>query len=72
MIQNPTEGKVITCKAAVALEPKKPLTVMDINVAPPKNGEVRLKVLSNALCHTDIYTLDGFDPEGIFIFKLNL
>ena len=26
---------------------------------------MRLKVLSNALCHTDIYTLDGHDPEGI-------
>lgn len=21
---------------------------------------------SNALCHTDIYTLDGHDPEGLF------
>jgi len=25
-----------------------------------------VKVLSNALCHTDIYTLDGHDPEGKF------
>ena len=32
-------------------------------VAPPKAGEVRVKVISNALCHTDIYTLDGHDPE---------
>ena len=23
-------------------------------------------MLSNALCHTDIYTLDGHDPEGLF------
>jgi len=22
--------------------------------------------LSNALCHTDVYTLDGCDPEGLF------
>lgn len=29
-------------------------------------GEVRLKVHSNALCHTDIYTLEGSDPEGKF------
>ena len=34
--------------------------------APPKAGEVRLKVHSNALCHTDIYTLEGSDPEGVF------
>ena len=23
-------------------------------------------MISNALCHTDIYTLDGYDPEGLF------
>jgi Zn-dependent alcohol dehydrogenase len=32
----------------------------------PRAGEVRVKVLSNALCHTDIYTLEGHDPEGLF------
>ena len=25
-----------------------------------------VQVISNALCHTDIYTLDGHDPEGLF------
>ena len=25
-----------------------------------------IEVISNALCHTDIYTLDGHDPEGLF------
>jgi len=61
-----TEGKPITCKAAVAWEAKKPLDVTDIQVAPPKAGEVRVKIIANALCHTDIYTLDGHDPEGLF------
>lgn len=37
-----------------------------MEVAPPKAGEVRVKVISNALCHTDIYTLDGLDAEGLF------
>lgn len=32
----------------------------------PKAGEVRIKVIANALCHTDIYTLTGCDPEGAF------
>jgi S-(hydroxymethyl)glutathione dehydrogenase/alcohol dehydrogenase len=45
---------VITCKAAVAWEAKKPLTIEEIEVAPPKAGEVRVQVLANALCHTDI------------------
>jgi len=61
-----TAGKTIKCKAAVAWEANKPLDVTDIEVAPPKHGEVRVKVISNALCHTDIYTLEGHDPEGLF------
>ncbi|CAJ0577699.1 unnamed protein product, partial [Mesorhabditis spiculigera] len=59
-------GKVITCKAAVAWEAKKPLSIETIEVAPPKAHEVRIKVLFNAVCHTDSYTLDGHDPEGLF------
>lgn len=59
-----TVGKPITCKAMVARGPKQPLVEETITVAPPKAGEVRVKVMANALCHTDIYTLDGCDPEG--------
>jgi S-(hydroxymethyl)glutathione dehydrogenase / alcohol dehydrogenase len=61
-----THGKPITCKAMVARAPKMPLTEEEIIVDPPKAGEVRVKVVANALCHTDIYTLDGHDPEGLF------
>ncbi|EAR92957.1 S-(hydroxymethyl)glutathione dehydrogenase/class III alcohol dehydrogenase (macronuclear) [Tetrahymena thermophila SB210] len=61
-----TAGQTITCKAAVAWEANKPLDYTDIQVAPPKKGEVRIKVFANALCHTDIYTLEGHDPEGLF------
>ena len=49
-----------------AWEAKQPLSIEEITVAPPKAGEVRVKVIANALCHTDIYTLDGHDPEGLF------
>lgn len=59
-------NSVITCRAAVAWEPKKPLTIETIEVAPPKAGEVRLKVLANGVCHTDWFTLSGEDPEGVF------
>ncbi|XP_058800657.1 alcohol dehydrogenase class-3 [Phymastichus coffea] len=61
-----TIGKVIKCRAAVAWEPKKPLSLEVIEVAPPKAYEVRVKITAVALCHTDAYTLDGLDPEGIF------
>lgn len=61
-----TIGKVITCKAAVAWEAQKPLIVQDVQVDPPQAGEVRIKITHTALCHTDSYTLDGKDPEGLF------
>merc|ERR1711976_894592 len=61
-----TVGKTITCKAAVAWEAKKPLTLETIEVAPPNAGEVRVKITHTGVCHTDAYTLDGFDPEGLF------
>lgn len=57
---------MIKCKAAVAWKEKQPLSLEEIEVAPPKANEVRIKVVAVALCHTDAYTLDGLDPEGIF------
>ena len=58
--------QTIQCKAAVAYGPNEPLRTEIINVAPPKAGEVRLKIFANALCHTDLYTLSGQDAEGTF------
>eukprot|EP00850_Spirogloea_muscicola_P002194 SM000008S22283 [mRNA] locus=s8:882010:885931:- [translate_table: standard] len=52
--------------AAVAFEPGKPLQVVDVQVAPPQAGEVRVRICYTALCHTDAYTLSGEDPEGLF------
>eukprot|EP00411_Alexandrium_monilatum_P058385 CAMPEP_0175510734 /NCGR_PEP_ID=MMETSP0096-20121207/11539_1 /TAXON_ID=311494 /ORGANISM="Alexandrium monilatum, Strain CCMP3105" /LENGTH=501 /DNA_ID=CAMNT_0016812915 /DNA_START=59 /DNA_END=1561 /DNA_ORIENTATION=- len=61
-----TSGKEIECLAAVAFEPKKPLELVKVKVGPPQKGEVRVKHVAVALCHTDAYTLDGCDPEGLF------
>ncbi|XP_063044075.1 alcohol dehydrogenase class-3 [Engraulis encrasicolus] len=61
-----TAGKVIKCKAAVAWEAGKPLSIEEVEVAPPKAHEVRIKIHSTAVCHTDAYTLSGADPEGLF------
>ena len=60
------EGQSITCQAAVAWEAGKPLSIEKIEVAPPKAGEVRIKVLASGVCHTDAFTLSGEDPEGTF------
>lgn len=56
----------IKCKAAVAWEAGKPLTIETIEVGPPKANEVRIKILGTGVCHTDAYTLSGVDPEGLF------
>lgn len=44
----------------------KPLIIETIQVAPPKKGEVRIKLYASGVCHTDAYTLDGHDSEGVF------
>lgn len=44
-----TEGKVITCKAAVSWAAKEPLSIEDIQVEPPKAGEVRIKILATGV-----------------------
>mmetsp|Transcript_87052 Transcript_87052/g.130534 ORF Transcript_87052/g.130534 Transcript_87052/m.130534 type:complete len:114 (+) Transcript_87052:65-406(+) len=61
-----TSGKNIKCMAMVAWEAKKPMEYTEIDLEAPKAKEVRVKVFSNALCHTDLYTLEGHDPEGLF------
>ncbi|XP_074529836.1 alcohol dehydrogenase class-3-like [Halichoeres trimaculatus] len=48
-----TAGQAIKCKAAVAWEPGKPLSIEDVEVAPPKAHEVRIKVVATGVCHTD-------------------
>lgn len=58
--------QVIKCKAAVAWEPKKPLSIEEVEVAPPAAGEVRIRITATGVCHTDAYTLGGFDSEGVF------
>ncbi|GLQ93724.1 S-(hydroxymethyl)glutathione dehydrogenase/class III alcohol dehydrogenase [Dyella acidisoli] len=53
-------------RAAVAFAPGKPLEIVEIDVAPPKAGEVLVKIAHTGVCHTDAFTLSGDDPEGIF------
>lgn len=48
-----TEGKVIKCTAAVAWMPGKDLTLEEVEVDPPKEHEVRIKMMYSGVCHTD-------------------
>lgn len=53
-------------RAAVAFEPGQPLQIVEIDVAPPRAGEVLLRITHTGVCHTDAFTLSGDDPEGVF------
>jgi S-(hydroxymethyl)glutathione dehydrogenase/alcohol dehydrogenase len=53
-------------RAAVAFEAGKPLQVVEIDVEPPRKGEVLVKITHTGVCHTDAFTLSGDDPEGLF------
>lgn len=53
-------------KAAVAWEPNAPLSIEEVDLEGPKEGEVLVKMVATGVCHTDAYTLSGVDPEGVF------
>jgi S-(hydroxymethyl)glutathione dehydrogenase/alcohol dehydrogenase len=53
-------------KAAVAFEAGKPLSIEDVELEGPKDGEVLVEINATGICHTDHFTLSGADPEGLF------
>ncbi|KAK8538844.1 hypothetical protein V6N13_009206 [Hibiscus sabdariffa] len=61
-----TAGQVIKCKAAVAWEAGKPLSIEEIEVAPPQKHEVRVKIHFTSLCHTDVYFWEAKGQNPLF------
>jgi S-(hydroxymethyl)glutathione dehydrogenase/alcohol dehydrogenase len=53
-------------RAAVAWAAGKPLTIEEVDLAPPRAGEVLVEIKATGICHTDHFTLSGADPEGLF------
>ena len=53
-------------RAAVAVAPNKPLEIHEVDLEGPKAGEVLVEIMATGVCHTDAYTLEGKDSEGIF------
>ncbi|CAA0080079.1 S-(hydroxymethyl)glutathione dehydrogenase [BD1-7 clade bacterium] len=56
----------IKSRAAVAWGPGQPLSIEEVDVMPPKAGEVLVRIVATGVCHTDAYTLSGADSEGKF------
>ncbi|MEO1319096.1 MAG: S-(hydroxymethyl)glutathione dehydrogenase, partial [Pseudomonadota bacterium] len=40
-------------RAAVAWEAGKPLSIEEVDVAPPKAGEALVRLVATGVCHTD-------------------
>ena len=53
-------------RAAVATKAGAPLTIETVQLGGPRTGEVLVEIKASGVCHTDLFTLSGDDPEGIF------
>ncbi len=53
-------------RAAIAFAPNQPLVIEEVDLEGPKAGEVLVEIMATGVCHTDAYTLEGKDSEGIF------
>lgn len=58
--------EMIRTRAAVAWAAGEPLTIEELELMPPQQGEVLVRIVASGVCHTDAYTLSGKDPEGVF------
>jgi len=62
----PAMSDTIKTRAAVAFAANEPLKVVEVDLQRPKAGEVLIEIMATGICHTDAYTLDGLDSEGLF------
>ncbi|XP_037684946.1 alcohol dehydrogenase 1A-like [Choloepus didactylus] len=64
-----TAGKVIKCRAAVLWELNKPLSIEEVEVAPPKAYEIRIKLLATGVCGSDDHVIAGhfFTPLPVIL-----
>src|ERR1051326_4328662 len=53
-------------RAAIAVAPNAPLEIHEVDLDGPSAGEVLVEIMATGVCHTDAYTLEGKDSEGIF------
>ncbi|KAI8538151.1 hypothetical protein RHMOL_Rhmol09G0080200 [Rhododendron molle] len=73
------QGLVMRDSSFVAWEARKLLVIKEVEVAPSQKMEVRVKILFNSLCHTDVYFWEAkripmkFDEErGLLILQGDL
>jgi S-(hydroxymethyl)glutathione dehydrogenase/alcohol dehydrogenase len=50
-------------RAAVAERAGAPITIEELELAPPRRGEVRVRMHAAAVCQSDVHIVDGWMPE---------
>jgi Zn-dependent alcohol dehydrogenase len=46
-------------RAAIAYEVNQPVVIEDIEVDPPRQGEVLVKIAASGVCHSDLSVVEG-------------
>jgi S-(hydroxymethyl)glutathione dehydrogenase / alcohol dehydrogenase len=59
-------GAVLEMRAVVLREPGRPVGVETVTLAPPRRGEVRVRVAAAGVCHSDVHLADGLLGGGRF------
>ncbi|XP_063314654.1 alcohol dehydrogenase 1-like [Pelobates fuscus] len=54
-----TAGKIIKCRAAVTWGVNQPFSIEEVEVAPPKVNEIRIKMVATGICRTDDHGMKG-------------
>ena len=52
-------------QAAVAFEPEKPLSIIEIDIDEPRAGEARVRIVASGVCHTDAIVRDQWYPTPL-------
>lgn len=52
-------------KAAVAFESGMPLTITEVELDDPRDGEVRIRIVASGVCHTDAIVRDQWYPTPL-------
>ena len=57
---------IVKTRAAIAIEPRKPLEIVELDLRDPNPDEVLIRLDSTAVCHSDLAFMDGEQPMVAF------
>jgi S-(hydroxymethyl)glutathione dehydrogenase/alcohol dehydrogenase len=58
-------ARPVRMQAAVLWKPGTPVEVVDVNLEPPREGEVLVKIAACGVCASDLHVVDGDLPEPV-------